>query len=85
MGGREESLKNPGIESRLIIRTREVTQWNYIVPFSETSQVRRTIDAEAGLLKFFCHYFISFQFLTPLVTYTCPTPSGLAANVLQCL
>ena len=85
MRGREESLKNPGIESRLIICTRGVTQWNYIVPFPETSQVRRTIDAEAGLLKFFCHYFISFQFVTPLVTYTCPAPSGLAANVLQCL
>ena len=85
MRGREESLKNPGIESRLIICTRGVTQWNYIVPFPETSQVRRTIDAEAGLLKFFCHYFISFQFVTPLVTYTCPAPSGLAANILQCL
>lgn len=68
-----------------MICTSEVMQRNYIVPFSERSHVSRTTDAEPGLLKILCYHLASLQFVTPLVTSTCLTPSGLAGNTLECL
>ena len=83
--GEKNHWENPGTESHLIICTSEATQWTRTVPFSERFQVSRTIDVEPRSLKLLCHHFASLQFVTPLVTYTCPTPFGLARDMLECL
>lgn len=83
--GKEESLKKSWSASHLTICTGEATQWDYTAAICNRPQGGRPTEAEPRMLQLLRRCSAHLQFVTPLVTHTCPAPFGWAGNIFECL